>query len=38
MLRSIVILQAPLSIHSLSTLVYISEEDIDETLEDIPDD
>jgi hypothetical protein len=35
MLGSIVVLLSPLSIHSLSTLLHISEEDIDETLEDL---
>jgi hypothetical protein len=35
MLGSIVVLLSPLSIYSLSTLLRISEEDIDETLEDL---
>jgi hypothetical protein len=35
MLGSIVALLSPLSTHSLSTLLHISEEDIDETLEDL---
>jgi hypothetical protein len=35
MLGSIVVLLSPLSTHSLSTLLHISEEDIDETLEDL---
>ena len=35
MLGSIVVLLSPLSLHSLSTLLYISEKDIDETLEDL---
>jgi len=35
MLGSIVVLLSPISIHSLSTLLHISEEDIDETLEDL---
>jgi hypothetical protein len=35
MLGSIVVLLSPLSTHSLSTLLHISEDDIDETLEDL---
>jgi hypothetical protein len=35
MLRSIVVLVSPLSIHSLGTLLWISEEDIDKALEDL---
>jgi hypothetical protein len=35
MLGSIVALLSPLSTHSLSTLLHVSEEDIDETLEDL---
>jgi hypothetical protein len=35
MLGSIVVLLSPLSVYSLSTLLHISEEDINETLEDL---